>query len=247
MHFGRRAAEQLKFRQINVKEAFTLVGPDGYYYRAALKDWSPEGAAGLVYERMPASPESPLKLDLACAFLARQRMLFVCQKATELGVEHILPLFTEHSLSADALEHEKAHAWAGQALRAARQCRRATVPEVRPAAGLRDAVDTDVWSAADAHFFLDDYAEESAPLDRGPSRACLVVGPEGGWSDAERRLLQEAGARPLALGGRILRAETAVVAGLTVLQYALGDMGSRSNAHERPRGFADEIAEQVEA
>jgi 16S rRNA (uracil1498-N3)-methyltransferase len=247
MHFGRRAAEQLKFRQINVKEAFTLVGPDGRYYRAALKDWSPEGAAGLVYEQMPASPESPLKLDLACAFLARQRMLFVCQKATELGVEHILPLFTEHSLGADALEHEKAHAWSGQALRAARQCRRSTVPEVRARAGLRDAVDSDVWAAADAHFYLDDYTERSAPLERGPGRVCLVVGPEGGWSDAERRLLQEAGARPLALGGRILRAETAVVAGLTVLQYALGDMGPAPSPHDTPPSSVEDEARQVEA
>jgi 16S rRNA (uracil1498-N3)-methyltransferase len=52
------------------------------------------------------------------------------------------------------------------------------------------------------------------------------VGPEGGWSDAERALLAAKGATPLRLGGRVLRAETAVFAGLTVLQYALGDLAA---------------------
>ena len=70
------------------------------------------------------------------------------------------------------------------------------------------------------------------PAEAAPPAFCLqrsqylyfATGPEGGWSDAERSALRAAGARPLVLGGRILRAETAVVAGLTLLQYLLGDL-----------------------
>ena len=156
-------------------------------------------------------------------------------------------MFTERSLGADRLEHEKAHAWPGQALRAARQCRRATVPEVRPAASLCEVLDSDVWSAADTCFYLDDYPEQTTRLEHGPARVCLAVGPEGGWAEGEKQLLQEAGAHPLALGGRILRAETAVITGLTVLQYALGDMGPQPDPQELPPGFAEEEAPQVEA
>lgn len=257
MHFGRRAAEQLKFRAVNVSEAFTFVGPDRRYYRAALKSWSPLGCDGLVYEQMPASPESPLKLDLVCAFLQRQRMLFVCQKATELGVEHILPAFTEKSAGPDRLEHEKAHAWPGQAIRAARQCRRATVPQVQDAAPLEEVLASPCWEAAEVRYFLDDpggegaggegAGGEGAELRRGAMRVCLAVGPEGGWSAGERRALIRAGARPLALGGRILRAETAVVAGLTVLQYVLGDMDRFAvEPPDEPPPGAEGEARQVE-
>lgn len=224
VHLGRRGAEQLQFRQVNPKEAFTLVGPDGRFYRASLKISNIHGAEALVYEEMERSPESPLRIQLVCAFLARQRMIFVSQKATELGVERILPVFTEQSLGADSLEHEKAHAWPGQAIRAARQCRRATVPEVRDATPLREAMESDAWQSSQEVFYLDDQGEDSAVLQRGPERVCLVAGPEGGWTDPERRMLRRAGAKPLVLGGRVLRAETAVVVGLAVLQHALGDL-----------------------
>ena len=60
--------------------------------------------------------------------------------------------------------------------------------------------------------------------DRAGRRIVLAVGPEGGWSDEERAMLVTRGAVPLQLGGRVLRAETAVFAGLTLLQHAFGDM-----------------------
>ena len=68
----------------------------------------------LVYERMFQSPESPLRLSLCCAVLARQRMIFVSQKATELGIERFQPVLTERSVPPEGLEHEKSHAWPGQ-------------------------------------------------------------------------------------------------------------------------------------
>jgi 16S rRNA (uracil1498-N3)-methyltransferase len=63
-------------------------------------------------------------------------------------------------------------------------------------------------------------------LQPGLDTVCLAVGPEGGWSDTERELLRRSGALPLALGGRVLRAETAVIAGIFLAQYVLGDLGA---------------------
>lgn len=182
-----------------------------------------------VYEAMPTSPESPVRITLACAVLARQRMITVAQKATELGVTRLVPIFSEHSVGPAGLAHEKAHAWPGQLLRAARQCRRGSVPELTKPIALERFVEEPLWREADRRFMLDDRtpsAEEvlHAPGSGPASEIVFAVGPEGGWSDGERALLSARGASPLRLGGRVLRAETAVFAGLTVLQYALGDL-----------------------
>ncbi|MFN3650302.1 MAG: RsmE family RNA methyltransferase [Armatimonadota bacterium] len=219
-----RTMEALVFRQIRVSEAFTLRDSAGDYFRASLREAGPRGGAAVVYERMERSPESPLQLSLYCAVLARQRMMLVTQKATELGVVRLQPLFTEHSVPPEGLQHEKAHAWPNQALRAVRQCRRASVPEVRPTVPLAEAVQYPTWQRAEARFYLDDRAAEKTQLWRGPREVVLAVGPEGGWSDPERSLLQASGALPLALGGRVLRSETAVLVGVTLLQHLLGDL-----------------------
>jgi 16S rRNA (uracil1498-N3)-methyltransferase len=225
------ATKSLRFREVNEKEAFTLRDAEGAYFRASVLSTSPESARVAIYERMVSSPESQARITLVCAVLARQRMLMVSQKATELGVTRIIPVFSAHSVGPGGLAHEKAHAWPAQTLRAARQCRRASVPEMRGAMPLERAFEDPAWREAPLRYTMDDRATSAAPLwptcDRGkPVEVAFAVGPEGGWSDAERAMLERQGARPLRLGGRVLRAETAVLVGLTVLQYALGDLSN---------------------
>lgn len=216
-------------REVNVSEAFTLVDARGCFFRASLKSMTDEGGDALVYEQMPGSTESPARITLVCAVLGRQRMITVVQKATELGCVRITPVLSEHSVKPADLEREKPWAWHGQALKGARQCRRASVPLVDPTQTLDQLLLSDVWKKAHARFVLDDregvmaYALERAE-DRAPRDYVLAVGPEGGWSDRERTKLNEAEAVPLALGVRVLRAETAVFAGLSVLQHRLGDL-----------------------
>ena len=223
------ATKSLRFREINEKEAFTLRDVEGSYFRASVLSASAERVQATIYERMTSSPESNALITLVCAVLSRQRMLMVAQKATELGVARIVPVFSAHSVGPAGLAHEKAHAWPGQTLRAARQCRRASIPEVHNAMPLERVFDDPVWQDAAHRYSLDDRAtsaqEPWPPRDRSkPIEIVFAVGPEGGWSDAERTMLEKQGARPLRLGGRVLRAETAVLVGLTVLQYALGDL-----------------------
>ena len=88
--------------------------------------------------------------------------------------------------------------------------------------------DDPIWQEATARYTLDDRAAPSPVAfparTESPIDVVFAVGPEGGWSDAERKLLNDHGAEPLRLGSRVLRAETAVIAGLAVLQHALGDL-----------------------
>jgi len=219
----RGLAKRLRMRELNAKEAFTIRDASGEYFRASLKEWDDRGGSALAYERMERSPEPVIDITLACAVLARQRMHFVMQKATELGARRIVPLLSEHSVPAEGLAQEQAHAWAGHIARAARQCRRGSLPGLIAPMALDGFLASPIFAAADVRLFLDDRSE--SPLDaKATKKLVLIVGPEGGFSDAEREKLA-AKARAWVLGGRILRAETAVVAGVTAGQVLWGDFG----------------------
>jgi 16S rRNA (uracil1498-N3)-methyltransferase len=226
IELGSAQARGLRFREINAKEAFTLVDEAGGFFRASLVALGDTSGEALVYEAMARSPESPVHITLLCAVLARQRMLGVIQKATELGVARVVPVLSDRSVRREQLAHEKAHAWPRQALRASRQCRRASVPEIRSAMAFATALGDASFLGADRRIYLDDRALDAPPpaANPGVKRLAFAVGPEGGWTDEERQLLQDRGASVMRFGGRILRAETAVLVGLTLLQHAYGDM-----------------------
>ena len=220
-----RNAARLAYRGVNVKEAFTLRDGDGKYFRASLRSVEAGVATALAYEAMPHDPESPVAITLFNAIPQRQRMLWVTQKAAELGAFAIQPVFTVRSVQADGLAHEKAHAWQGQAIKGARQCRRAIVPEVLRALPLAEALTTDAWTNAALKVVIDDRAEAATvEASAAPASIALVVGPEGGFNAQEREMLRSVGAAMWRLGGRVMRAETASIAGLTVLQHRFGDL-----------------------
>lgn len=223
--FDAAFARRLARREVNPKEAFTVRDAAGAWYRASLKDLTVSGGSAVPYERMPVSPEPTLELTLACAVLGRQRMLLVCQKATELGATRIVPLLTEFSVPAADLAHEKAHAWPGQLVRAAKQCRRSSLPELTPPTTLPAFLESPL-SRGELCLRLDNVGGTAAAPAGSPKSVVLFVGPEGGFSDAERRLL-EGRATAWELGGRVLRAETAVLAGLTAVHMAWGDFRPR--------------------
>jgi 16S rRNA (uracil1498-N3)-methyltransferase len=209
-------------REVNATEAFTVRDASGRYFRASVKEYDAKGGSAVAYEQMGVSPEPTVDVTLACAVLARQRMHTVVQKATELGVRRIVPLLTDHSVKPDAVQHEQAHAWAGHVARAAKQCRRSSLPHLFAPAPLDAFLASPLLAATDLRLFLDDRSDPApAPADP-PRRVVLLVGPEGGFSDAERQLLAKS-ARPWMLGGRVLRAETAVLVGLTAVHVTWGD------------------------
>lgn len=155
----RAMVKRLKLREVNAKEAFTIRDGSAAWFRASLKECDADGGLALPYERMDRSPEPAIDITLACAVLARQRMHFVMQKATELGVMRIVPLLTDHSVPPEGVEHEQAHAWPGHVARAARQCRRGSLPQVLPPMPLDALLVSPIFAAADLCLFLDDRSE----------------------------------------------------------------------------------------
>jgi len=227
VELDKQALTALRFREINTKEAFTVLDGKGNYFRAALTSSEPGAGRAQIYEAMSSSPESPLHLTLLCSVLARQRMLGVIQKATELGVMAVVPVLSERSVQKAGLAHEKAHAWPAQALRAARQCRRASIPQIHSAVSLEEALRADHFQQSQRRYYLDDRAPLGSVLsraDQASERVAFVVGPEGGFTDSERELLIGHRAQPLRLGARVLRAETSALVGVALLQHHFGDL-----------------------
>jgi len=223
--FDRGLAKRLRMREVNASEAFTLRDASGTYFRASVKEYDAKGGLAIAYERMSRSPEPTVDVTLACAILARQRMHLVVQKGTELGVRRIVPLLTEFSVKPEAIEQEQPHAWAGHIARATKQCRRSSLPHLLAPATLDAFLASPLFATTDLRLFLDDRSDPPCPSPapvEPPKRIVLFVGPEGGFSDVERQRL--AGhARPWVLGGRVLRAETAAIVGLTTVHMMWGD------------------------
>jgi len=220
--FDRGLAKRLRMREVNATEAFTLRDESGTYFRASVKEYDAKGGLAVAYERMTRSPEPTVDVTLACAILARQRMHLVVQKATELGVRRIVPLLTEFSVKPNAMEQEQPHAWAGHIARATKQCRRSSLPHLLAPATLDAFLASPLFATTDLRLFLDDRSDPSPAPPEPPKRIVLFVGPEGGFSDAERQRLAPH-ARPWVLGGRVLRAETAAIVGLTAMHMTWGD------------------------
>jgi len=162
--------------------------------------------------------------ELCPALLKKDRFDLVLEKATELGVRAIRPLVTRRCV-ADKLNLERARAIA---VEAAEQCARTALPELAEPVSL-DALLRE-WPANRALFFADETggepAAEAFAAHAGP--AALLVGPEGGFDQAERAAIRaHTAARPVSLGPRILRGETAAIAGTALWMAGAGDWKSR--------------------
>lgn len=159
-------------------------------------------------------------LWLCPALLKKDRFDFVLEKATELGVARIQPVITRRCV-ADKLNLERARTITTEA---AEQCARTALPELEPPLKL-DALLND-WPETRVLFFADeeggDQAADAFCYHEGP--AAILIGPEGGFDDAERAAIRaHPQARAISLGPRILRGETAAIAALSVWMAEAGD------------------------
>lgn len=171
-----------------------------------------------VREKLREREQVP-DLWLCAALLKKDRFDLVLEKATELGVRRIQPMITRRCV-ADKLNLERART---VTVEAAEQCARAALPELVEPAKL-DALLRD-WPAERTLFFADELGGAPAAeafARRGP--AAILIGPEGGFDDAEREAIRaHPQAHPIALGPRILRGETAAIAATALWMATAGD------------------------
>jgi 16S rRNA (uracil1498-N3)-methyltransferase len=206
--------------------SLSLFDGQGFEYDSVLVQVSKKSVTLVVESAGRCDTESRLVIYLGLGISRGERMDFSIQKSVELGVAGVSPLFTERTvvkLDADRTLQKQSH-WQKVAQHASEQSGRTRVPEVNPPQPFLS------WlkECSGLKLFLDHLSTLSfGDLDTVPDCVSLLFGPEGGFSALEREQALDAGFTGIRLGPRILRTETAVLAGVALLQAAWGNLGFR--------------------
>jgi 16S rRNA (uracil1498-N3)-methyltransferase len=203
-------------------------------YRVRINHMDSRQLRGAILEEVAEPPGPRRRLVVAQALLKGERMEWTIQKATELGIDRFVPLVTSNTVvrprpgRIDAQQER----WQRIALEAAQQSERWEVPTVDPPREARQFFQASASAAV--HLVLveprgssgNQESLTSVPLGDGErDPIVLVIGPEGGWKQEELEVAVSNGYRTVTLGRRVLRAETATLAAVAVLQSRLGELG----------------------
>jgi 16S rRNA (uracil1498-N3)-methyltransferase len=206
-------------------DPLTLFDGRGGEYAARIEEFRKGAVTVAVGDRAAADRESPLSLTLAQGISRGERMDWVVQKATELGVRRIVPVLTERTvvrLDAGQAERRLLH-WRGIAVAACEQSGRNAIPDVTAPQGLHDFLH-EADAAATRLLLAPAGTRGVGDLSVPDRRITVLIGPEGGLTEGEQRAALEAGFLGVRLGPRILRTETAAVVALALLQHRFGDL-----------------------
>lgn len=213
------AARHVQVLRLQPGDALTLFDGRGGEYDAQITRMGRSEVQVLVGAHHAVERETPVDVHLAVGMPANERMDWLVEKATELGVASVRPLVSERSvlrLAGERAQKKQAH-WQAIAIAACEQCGRNRVPVVHPVQSLA------AWLATQQQPGLVLSLRGGAaplPLAGSGKQVTLLSGPEGGLTPAEEDAAFARGWRPVQLGARVLRAETAPLAALAVLTLA---------------------------
>lgn len=200
-----------------------LFNGNGRAYTAILNTLNKRYAEATIIQESEVQTESPLKLILIQAISSGDRMDFTLQKSVELGISEIWPIFSERSivrLTGDRAEKKTAR-WQDIVISACEQSGRNSIPTVYPPCQFEEALKR-IPSGYTKLLLSLNQATRLANLPH-TEQACLLIGPEGGWSTAEENTAKNLGFQAITLGPRVLRTETASLAALAAMQTLWGD------------------------
>lgn len=218
---GNHVARVLRLR---VGDALTLFNGQGEY-GGSIQEMRRDTVLVNVLEQREVERESPCQLILVQGISRGERMDWVIQKATELGVSQISPVFTERSVvNLDEKQaSRKIQHWRSVAIAACEQSGRNRVPDITPPLDLYDLLER--GSTPGSALLLSPRASmRMADVPSAEAGATVLIGPEGGLADVEQETAIRSGFTPVRLGPRVLRTETAAVCALTLLQQKFGDL-----------------------
>jgi|HigsolmetaAR201D_1030396.scaffolds.fasta_scaffold08059_5 RNA methyltransferase, RsmE family len=198
------------------------VSDGGSLYLAEIEGFGKESVSFRILE--PLEPRRyPVRLTILAALIKFDRLEWLIEKATELGVERVVPVETERSEKGlERAACKRLERWRRIAFESSQQSRRVSVPEVVPPLTFEAALEQE----GEYRLCLDEANGLPPILSALPEVRCasdrvlLLCGPEGGWVDRERESADRAGWKRVSLGPQILRAETAAIAGLSVISSA---------------------------
>lgn len=212
-----------KVLRMEIGRPLIVFNGKGSEFQAVISGISKKHVEITLAEEQNIDRQSPLKLTLAIGISKGDRMDWVLQKATELGITRIVPLLTERTeirLKGDRLAKRQAH-WQQVLISACEQCQRNRLPELFAPQELNQWLTSD---SSELKFVLHHRDSKGLPENATPSSVSLLIGPEGGLSEEEITEAKQQGYQPLTLGPRVLRTETAPIAAISLAQYLWGDL-----------------------
>jgi 16S rRNA (uracil1498-N3)-methyltransferase len=197
-------------------------GQGSFHFNATVEHVSKKSVTVMLLDKVDTHNESPLSIHLGQALSKGDKMEFTIQKAVELGITEITPLWTEHcdvKLNQERLE-KKHKQWLGIIISACEQCGRNIIPTLHPVKKIQD------WLSeiqADEKWVLDPRGKPGNVANDSVTSSAIAVGPEGGFSKVEIDMACQYQFKAKLIGPRVLRTETAALTAITVLQSRWGD------------------------
>lgn len=218
----------LRVLRLQVNDLIVVFNTNNGAYKATITSIQKGKVKILLADSYPSSADPPIAINLAQALLRNEKMDFVIQKATELGVTSIMPIATEHCnliLNSERQERRLQH-WQEVAISASEQSGRCSIPKISALQSLQNYLTNSKENlklvlAPKATIGLSKLIQQQKIL---PKTLTILIGPEGGLSMHEIDLLQQYNFKSTSLGPRILRTETASLVALSILQAKWGDL-----------------------
>ena len=231
---GRVSGEELEHMRrvlrLRPGDQVTLFDDQGWEHQGVIRVYTDEIGEVEILSSFRPERESPLEITLAQALGKGEKMDWVVEKATELGVRRIVPFFSSRTvprLDRERLERRKSR-WEKIALAAVKQSGRGRIPEIVLAGDFTELIGRSWECQLKLFFWEGESGQKLTQIRRERDRldsVLLVIGPEGGFSPAEASEAKRCGFQPVSLGKRLLRTETAALAALSIVQCLWGDIG----------------------
>jgi len=227
---GKEARHILNVLRMKKGETLILMDGKGQLFEATIETLHYKEVKVRITKTIPPLPPSPVKISLAQALIKTHPMDYLIQKVTELGISSIHPFYSERTVIQLKSVHlkNKMDRWVEIMKSACKQCGRANLPDLNTPSPFEEIIKNKPDKKALKILLWED--EDKVDLKKllrfmNPEpHVFAIVGPEGGFTPNEANLAKDAGFHIVSLGKRILRAETAAVSLISIIQYEWGDL-----------------------
>lgn len=222
---GENARHISKSLRMKAGEALTLVTPERTQLECEILSVSADSVEVKINSRKTCENEPDVEITLYQALPKGDKMEFIVQKCVELGITKIVPVISARCISRPDEKSltKKQVRWQKIAREAAQQSRRGIIPKIEPAVSFKQAVKLSEQNESNIIFYELGGESVKKLINSKPKSVGIFIGSEGGFEEAEVKLAVESGASAATLGKRILRAETAPLAALSIIMYETGN------------------------
>jgi 16S rRNA (uracil1498-N3)-methyltransferase len=227
---GEELAHLRRVLRLGPGDHLTVFDDTGWEHEAVIRALRADEGDLDILRSYQAERESPLQITLAFGLTKGEKMDWVVEKTTELGVQTLVPLISSYTIPKlnDRKVETRAERWQRIAVSATKQCGRTRIPNILPPSDFQELV-RQPWTDTLKLLFWEKERQQTLKqvheTERDARAILLVIGPEGGFSFEEADTAKEHGFSSVHLGPRILRAETAAITAVSLTQVLWGDLG----------------------